>query len=154
MIAEVGGLGAIHAGLEGVAPVGGAGGLTRTEVLAFTPAHARDASLAVLAVLGLRILTPGEARRAIDLDVVLLIAAGFGVAAAMTKSGLAEQIASGLVSSFGSLGDFGVLLAIVLATVLLTETVSNTAAAVLSRIRIRVIPNRSLMKIRKMKGGR
>ncbi|MCP3975320.1 MAG: SLC13 family permease [bacterium] len=85
----------------------------------------------VLAVLGLRILTPGEARRAIDLDVVLLIAAGFGVAAALTESGLAEQLASGLVSSFGSFGDIGVLLAIVLATILLTEAVSNTAAAVL-----------------------
>jgi Na+/proline symporter len=54
VIAEVGGLGAIHAGLESVAPVGGAGGLTRDEVLAFTPAHARDAGLAVLAVFGLQ----------------------------------------------------------------------------------------------------
>ncbi len=87
--------------------------------------------LGVLAVLGLRILTPGEARRAIDLDVVLLIAAGFGVAAALTESGLAEQLASWLVSGFGSFGDIGVLLAIVLATILLTESVSNTAAAVL-----------------------
>lgn len=87
--------------------------------------------LGVLAVLGLRILSPGEARRAIDLDVVLLIAAGFGMAAALTKSGLAEQIASGLVSWFGQIGDVGVLLAIVVATILLTESVSNTAAAVL-----------------------
>ncbi len=85
----------------------------------------------VLVVLGLRILTPGEARRAIDLDVVLLIAAGFGVAEALTKSGLALQIASGLVSWFGTLGDVGVLMAIVIATILLTESVSNTAAAVL-----------------------
>jgi Na+/proline symporter len=54
VIAEVGGLDAVHAGLESVAPVGGAGGLTRTEVLAFTPAHARDAGLAVLAVFGLQ----------------------------------------------------------------------------------------------------
>jgi Na+/proline symporter len=54
VIAEVGGLGAIHAGLEDIAPVGGAGGLTRAEVLAFTPAHARDAGLAVLAVFGLQ----------------------------------------------------------------------------------------------------
>lgn len=87
--------------------------------------------LGVLAVLGLRILSPGEARRAIDLDVVLLIAAGFGVAAALTGSGLAERIGSGLVSWFGSFGDIGVLLSIVVATVILTEAVSNTAAAVL-----------------------
>jgi Na+/proline symporter len=54
VVAEVGGLGAVHAGLEGVTPVGGAGGLTRSEILAFTPAHARDAGLAVLAVIGLQ----------------------------------------------------------------------------------------------------
>jgi Na+/proline symporter len=54
VIAEVGGLDAVHAGLAGVAPVGGAGGLSRDEILAFTPAHARDASLAVLAVFGLQ----------------------------------------------------------------------------------------------------
>ncbi len=87
--------------------------------------------LGVLIVLGFGILTPGEARRAIDLDVVLLIAAGFGVAEALTKSGLAGQIASGLVSWFGPMGDIGVLLAIVVATIVLTEAVSNTAAAVL-----------------------
>ncbi len=91
----------------------------------------KAALLGVLVVIGFGILTPGEARRAIDLDVVLLIAAGFGVAKALTQSGLADQIASGLVSWFGSVGDIGVLLAIVVATMLLTESVSNTAAAVL-----------------------
>jgi di/tricarboxylate transporter len=91
----------------------------------------KAALLGVLVVIGFGILTPGEARRAIDLDVVLLIAAGFGVAKALTQSGLADQVASGLVSWFGSVGDIGVLLAIVIATILLTEAVSNTAAAVL-----------------------
>ena len=89
------------------------------------------ALLGVLAVMGFGILAPGEARRAIDLDVVLLIAAGFGVAAAMTSSGLAERMAVALVDSFGSFGGGGVLLAVILATVVLTEAVSNTAAAVL-----------------------
>lgn len=91
----------------------------------------KAALLGVLAILLLRILTPGEARRAVDLDVVLLIAGGFGVAAAITTSGLAEQIGSGLVSWFGPFGNVGVLLAIVIATIMLTESVSNTAAAVL-----------------------
>ena len=89
------------------------------------------ALLGVLVVLGFGILAPGEARRAIDLDVVLLIAAGFGVAAAMTSSGLAERMAVALVDSFGAFGKGGVLLAVILATVILTEAVSNTAAAVL-----------------------
>jgi len=91
----------------------------------------KAALLGVLIVLATRILTPGEARRSVDLDVVLLIAAGFGVAEALTKSGLAERIASGLVSSLGDLGNIGLLVAIVAATIVLTELVSNTAAAVL-----------------------
>jgi len=91
----------------------------------------KAALLGALAVLGLRILRPGEARSAIDLDVVLLIAGGFGMAAAMEKSGLAETIATGLVDTFGTLGSIGGLLGIVLTTILLTETVSNTAAALI-----------------------
>ena len=54
VIAEVGGLTALYEGLADVAPVGGAGGLTRDETLAFTPSRARDAGLAVLAVFGLQ----------------------------------------------------------------------------------------------------
>jgi di/tricarboxylate transporter len=91
----------------------------------------KAALLGALAVIALRVLRPGEARAAIDLDVVLLIAGGFGLAAAMEKSGLAETIATGLVDSFGTVGSAGGLLGIVLATVLLTETVSNTAAALI-----------------------
>ncbi len=91
----------------------------------------KAALLGALAVLAFRVLRPGEARSAIDLDVVLLIAGGFGLAAAMESSGLAETIATGLVDSFGTLGSVGGLLGIVLATVVLTETVSNTAAALI-----------------------
>jgi SSS family solute:Na+ symporter len=54
VIADAGGLGAIYDGLEAIAPVGGAGGLTRDQILAFTPVHARNAGLAVLAVFGLQ----------------------------------------------------------------------------------------------------
>jgi di/tricarboxylate transporter len=91
----------------------------------------KAALLGALALLVFRVLRPGEARSAIDLDVVLLIAGGFGLAAAMESSGLAETIATGLVDSFGTMGDIGGLLGIVLATIVLTETVSNTAAALI-----------------------
>jgi di/tricarboxylate transporter len=77
------------------------------------------------------VLSPGEARNAIDLDVILTMAGGFGLAAAMQVSGLAETIAAGMVDSFGSVGAIGALLGIVLATVVLTELVSNTAAALI-----------------------
>ena len=89
------------------------------------------ALLAALAVVGLRVLNPIQARNAIDLDVVVTIAAAFGLAAAIQESGLAGQFAMGIVDVFEALGPRGVLLGLVLATIVLTELVTNSAAAVL-----------------------
>ena len=89
------------------------------------------ALLAALAVVGLRVLNPVQARNAIDLDVVVTIAAAFGLAAAIQESGLADQFAMRIVDVFEALGPRGVLLGLVLATIVLTELVTNSAAAVL-----------------------
>jgi di/tricarboxylate transporter len=87
--------------------------------------------LAALVLVGLRVLTPGEARASVDLNVIVVIATAFGVAAAVADSGLATAISNGLVGIFGGLGDRGVLISIVLATVILTAVVNNNAAALL-----------------------
>jgi len=78
-----------------------------------------------------RMLSPLEARRSIDLEVILVIASAFGIGAAMESSGLAQIVADGLVGAFEALGPRGVLLGIVLATVALTEMITNNAAALL-----------------------
>jgi solute:Na+ symporter, SSS family len=55
VVDHVGGLSGIHAKLEASFSRGGAfSGMSIEQLLAFTPAHAKDASLAVLAVLGLQ----------------------------------------------------------------------------------------------------
>lgn len=77
------------------------------------------------------VLSPLEARRAIDIEVIVVIAAAFGLAAAMQESGLAATVATGLVDGFGGIGERGVLLGLVLATMVLTELVTNNAAALL-----------------------
>ncbi|HUP18280.1 MAG TPA: SLC13 family permease [Acidimicrobiia bacterium] len=87
--------------------------------------------LVAVVLIAIKVLSPGEARSAVDLDVIVLIAAAFGVAAAVAKSGLAETLASGLVGLFDGLGGRGVLLGVILATVVLTGVVSNNAAALL-----------------------
>lgn len=110
------------------------GGLTLGIVLTASLGLLPILNATLLAAVGLvmfRVLTPGEARSAVDLDVIILIAAAFGVAAAVEKSGLAEVVASGLVGVFEGLGQHGVLLGVVLATVILTAVVSNNAAALL-----------------------
>jgi di/tricarboxylate transporter len=83
------------------------------------------------ALIAFGIITPTEARRSVDLEIVLLIAASFGLGEAMAASGLAEQIGELLVSVFENFGAVGVLAGVLIATMLLTELLSNNAAAVL-----------------------
>ncbi len=89
----------------------------------------QGALLGAAALIGFRVLTFAEARNSIDLDVIVLIAAAFGIAAAMESTGLAQQIADTLVSTFDGVGDVGIIFGIVVATTLLTEVITNNAAA-------------------------
>jgi di/tricarboxylate transporter len=77
------------------------------------------------------VLTPLEARRSVDIEVIVVIASAFGIAAAMSSSGLAATVADGLVGAFDWAGPRGVLLGVVIATLVLTETITNNAAALL-----------------------
>ena len=88
------------------------------------------ALLAAAAMVVSRVLTFDEAKRAVDLDVVLLIGAAFGLGAAVQGSGLAARIADGFVDSLDGYGTFGLVLAIVMTTSVLTEIITNNAAAV------------------------
>ncbi|MEX0907276.1 MAG: SLC13 family permease [Gemmatimonadota bacterium] len=87
--------------------------------------------LGAFAMIGFGVLTPGEARNALDADVLVVIAASFGIGAAMEQSGLAAGLGEGIVGGFAQWGPVAVLLAVVLATVALTELITNNAAAVL-----------------------
>ena len=89
------------------------------------------ALVGALLMVAFGVLSATEARRSIDLEVIVIIAAAFGLAAAMENTGLAADAASGIVSVFGGLGERGALLGIVLATVVLTEMITNNAAALL-----------------------
>lgn len=87
--------------------------------------------IAAVALIGLRVISPGEARAAVDLDVILVMATSFGLGIAIGESGLAEQIARGIVTVFEPTGDIGVLAGILIATMIVTELLSNNAAAIL-----------------------
>ena len=78
-----------------------------------------------------RAMTLVEARRAIDLNLVVMIAASFGIGAAVESSGLGLAAAGLLLSATEPLGAVAVLAGVYIATVLLTELISNNAAAVL-----------------------
>jgi di/tricarboxylate transporter len=104
--------------------------LVGANVLGFLPIlHA--ALLAALALVAGRVLTPAEAGRAVDLGVVVLIAGALGLGNALESTGLAATAADGIFAVFRGLGPPGVLLGIVLATLALTEFITNNAAAAL-----------------------
>ena len=91
--------------------------------------HAALAGAVVMVVSGA--LPLREARSAIDIEVLVVIAASFGVGAAVEASGLAGAIGQHLVAVTSGLDWRFALLGIALATVALTEFISNAAAAAL-----------------------
>jgi di/tricarboxylate transporter len=89
-----------------------------------------EASLLAAAVLLVtRVVSPNEARRAVNLNVVLTIALSISLGTAVATSGLAAEIAAVLGELGDPFGDNGRLLAVLLATMVLTELLSNNAAA-------------------------
>ncbi len=77
-----------------------------------------------------RCITPGSARRSVDWQVLIVIAASIGIGAALTQSGAASAIAHQLVTTAGAEPMLALAL-IYLMTVLCTEMITNNAAAVL-----------------------
>jgi len=88
------------------------------------------ALVAAAAMVATGCIGPNEARKSIEWETLLLIAASFGLAQAIEKTGLDELLAQ---STIGAAGDRPhlVLAAIYFVTMLFTETMSNNAAAVL-----------------------
>ncbi len=89
------------------------------------------AMLAAFSLVVLRVLSAAEARNAIDLNIIVLIAASFGLGNAIEASGLASEVAGLVVGPLGDYGDIGLLVGVLLGTVILTELITNNAAAVL-----------------------
>jgi di/tricarboxylate transporter len=91
-----------------------------------------DAALiGAVAVVVLGVLTPTEAVGSLNANVLVVIASAFGLGAAVEETGLAARIADGITDGFAGIGSWAVVLGLVLATMVLTEWVTNNAAAVL-----------------------
>ena len=89
------------------------------------------ALVAAAVVVAAKCISSDEARQAIEWESLLLIAASFGLARAMEKTGLAEGIAQSTIAAAGD-HPHVVLAAIYFVTMLFTELMSNNAAAVLT----------------------
>lgn len=81
-----------------------------------------------VAMVAFRCLPMGDARRSVDWSVLIMIGAALGIAQAMEASGAAALVAGGIVQAGDAFGPVGVLAAVFLATLLLTELLSNNAS--------------------------
>ena len=83
------------------------------------------------AMLATNCLTGAEARRALELNVLLAIAASFSVGKALEITGAAQFLGENLVHITAPLGKLGTMGGVYLAVMVLTELVTNNAAAAL-----------------------
>ena len=90
------------------------------------------ALVGAIAMILLRVLRGRHARRAVDLSTLVVIAMALGLGKAVEETGLAAALAHLIVDGVGgALGPFGVVVAVYVATMLLTEFVTHSAAAAL-----------------------
>jgi len=91
----------------------------------------KAAAIGAAATVALGALTPRQARDSVDLNVVILIGAAIGVGSAADSSGLAARFADLLMATMGWIGLWGVAFGVVLATIVLTEMITNAGAVAL-----------------------
>ncbi len=93
--------------------------------------HVVVAILAAFMMVFLRCISSADARQSIEWQVVLTIGAAFGVGAALQNSGAAAAIAALVVNFTADIGPVAALAVVYLLTILVTELITNNAAAVL-----------------------
>jgi di/tricarboxylate transporter len=90
------------------------------------------AFLAAGAMVATGCISANDARKSVDLPVLIAIAASFGVGKSLEQSGVAKLFAGMLVEGTRTLGPTATLAAIYFGTMVLNELISNNAAAALS----------------------
>ncbi|MDP2560091.1 SLC13 family permease [Psychrobium sp. 1_MG-2023] len=73
-----------------------------------------------------------ELKRRFPIELTLIVGSALGLASIMVDNGVAEMLGQGLLTLFGDWGILGAFIAIYLFTLLLTELITNNAAAALA----------------------
>lgn len=79
-----------------------------------------------------RVLTPAELRRRFPFELWIIIGSALAIAQGLTNSGAADLFAHGIQLAFSGHGIYAAFIGCYLLTLLLTETVTNNAAAALA----------------------
>lgn len=87
--------------------------------------------VAVVLLLIFKCITPQEARSSIEWNLIILIGSSFGIAQALEKSGATGYMAQLITKDATLFGPLAVLAAVYFLTMILTEMITNNAAAAL-----------------------
>lgn len=87
--------------------------------------------LGALVIVGAGIMSPGEAREAVDWNVLIVIGAALGLGQAMQASGAAQMLGQTIIDGTKAFGPYGLLAGVVLTTALLTNMLTNNGAVAL-----------------------
>ncbi|MDE0885444.1 MAG: SLC13 family permease [Myxococcota bacterium] len=84
--------------------------------------------LAVGVMLATRCVSATKARESVPWSILIVIAAGLGIAQAMTKTGAAHFVAESILELVGGIGPLGALIIVYFLCMLMAETLHHTAA--------------------------
>jgi di/tricarboxylate transporter len=100
---------------------------------AYTGIGVLNVALIAAGLLGLtRCLSAEQARRSVDWSTLVTIGAALGLGFVIQRTGLAETLSSQLITALNPLGPVGVLAGVYVVTLILTELVTNNAAAAIA----------------------
>ncbi|MFZ6041241.1 SLC13 family permease [Vibrio natriegens] len=86
----------------------------------------------ILSLLAFGIVQVSELRRRFPIDIVVIVGSALSIAQLMISSGLSVRMGEMFIQAFNGWGVFGALVATYIMTLVLTELVTNNAAAALS----------------------
>jgi len=109
----------------------GFAGVIAAELLNIFPII-KGLSVYLLALLALGVINIGELRRRFPIDIVVIVGAALSIAQLMLSSGLSVQLGNMFMELFNGWGVIGALIAVYLITLVLTELITNNAAAALA----------------------
>ncbi len=86
-------------------------------------------TIALIALLFSKLLTLGDIKRGFPFEIFLIIGSSIAISKVLANSGIADDIAMAITSTLGVYGVYGSFIGVYLVTMVLTEFMSNNAAA-------------------------
>ncbi|MEF1207380.1 SLC13 family permease, partial [Photobacterium damselae] len=86
----------------------------------------------LVGLLAFGMISLAEIRRRFPIDIIVIVGSALSLAQLMLSTGLSQRLGDALITAFNGFGVYGGLIAVYLLTLVLTELITNNAAAALA----------------------